>query len=442
MAAENGTKEENALPPPLSAKFKESFAFVTIKDRLPVILSKVADTVHRKKNNLGAELGNEKAEDLKGIAGEISKLRYEIQTDKDVVALEDTRGDVDIWNEVLKNLTKQNNNQPPRWFSAAWLYLECYMYRRIQQSVELSKYMNEYDVFEDQKKNAYVTSVPAIQTLLTYLLTSVENIPVDSNKLQPLFSQLIQVALWGNKCDLSISASMENSQTSCILDQLHSLEPFILLNHTQQLWNHLQKTGKCRIDIVLDNAGFELITDLCLAEFLLSSNMASEIHFHGKAFPWFVSDVTSDDFLWTLESLASTNNLALSRFGTKWQQRIQDGTWVLHFDKFWTTPYVFEEMKSKCLTLHSELSKASLIIFKGDLNYRKLVGDLNWDTTVSFERSLQGFHPAPLVSLRALKCDVVVGLKPGQGEETKVKDESWMINGNWSVICFCDKQLK
>ena len=49
------------------------------------------------------------------------------------------------------------------------------------------------------------------------------------------------------------------------------------------------KEGKGRVDIVLDNSGFELVTDLMMGDWLLSTGHVKEVVFHPKNMPWFVS---------------------------------------------------------------------------------------------------------------------------------------------------------
>ena len=39
------------------------------------------------------------------------------------------------------------------------------------------------------------------------------------------------------------------------------------------------------------------------ADFLVQLGLASQVRFHGKRYPWFVSDVTKKDWEWLLNSM-------------------------------------------------------------------------------------------------------------------------------------------
>ncbi|XP_064623199.1 damage-control phosphatase ARMT1-like [Lineus longissimus] len=423
-----------ALPESLSAKFISSFAYKTIKDRLPIILTKVIDMVYRMKIQIAESHGQEGVDELKVIAGRLAKLRNEMQTDKPLIPLTEDGEDVSIWNSYLQEKS-ESKGSPPSWFCDPWLYVECYMYRRIQQAFNLSPLVSSIDPFRAQKENSFCGSENAIVTLLAHLKTITETSMKDS-ELKTTFYRLLQVSLWGNKVDLSISSLEERTQDVNPLVQLDSLRPNILVDNSQDTWQTIQRPNSNRIDIILDNAGFELIGDLVLAEFLLASNFANVIYLHGKAMPWFVSDVTQHDLDWTMKALSKSDNSTLVYFGNKWQERLEKGSFVFTEHLFWTLPHDYSLMKSAMPELYNELGKAKIVILKGDLNYRKLTGDRQWDTTTRFDVALQGFHPAPVVSLRTLKADVQVGLKPGQAEECRAANENWMVTGEYAVIQF------
>ena len=210
------------------------------------------------------------------------------------------------------------------------------------------------------------------------------------------------------------------------------------------MWQHLLnlKTWKpsspARVDFVLDNSGFELYTDLCLAEFLLTEKFCGKVNFHVKSMPWFVSDVTSEDFAWTLRECCLASGGAVQELGKRWTARMSDGTFNIVNHNFWTLPYDFAACETVSPELYTQLGESQLVIFKGDLNYRKLVGDREWPCSTPFSTALHGFCPAPLCTLRTLKADVCVGLKEGQDTELSKGEEKWMVSGNNAVIQFCD----
>ncbi|CAL7948318.1 unnamed protein product [Xylocopa violacea] len=426
---------------PLSGIYKQSFAYITIKDRLPVILTKIIDTLSRNKENIAQKYGENATEEVKQITGFLSKLKNEIATNKTIKPIrllpDAVDNDAEDWNRYLIKRTEIENGTP-LWFNTLWLYCECYMYRVIAQEFALMKYIKNYDPFEEQKQTAFTNSLISIQALSTYtmnLVQRVENLSIVETK-EELF-KLFKTNLWGNKCDLSLSAGAEVSQNSNPIEALKSLDKDILVDNSEFVWNLLRKKVSSSthiIDIILDNAGYEFLTDLCLAVFLISSKFTEKIRFYVKRYPWYISDINKNDFLWTLEYMKNSSNKSMQELATLSQNYLKNNVWTIEEESYWTGPYELAEMKERDPVLYAKLSEAKLAIFKGDLNYRKLVGDINWEYTTEFKKSLRGFEPTNILSLRTVKSDVCVGLPPGVAEELFDKDEKWLYTGEYGLI--------
>ena len=189
-----------------------------------------------------------------------------------------------------------------------------------------------------------------------------------------------------------------------------------------------------QVDIVLDNAGFELFTDLCLAQFLVSMRLANKVVFHCKQLPWFVSDASQQDVHWMINQMTTSEHSDVAELGKMWEGHLNDGKWILTDHTFWTTPYEFAAMKRVAADLYSQLQESSLVFFKGDLNYRKLVSDRNWLYATPFSESLEGFHPTAVCALRTLKADLVAGVCEEKVTAAKNKTAEWMVNGQYAVV--------
>ena len=74
-----------------------------------------------------------------------------------------------------------------------------------------------------------------------------------------------------------------------------------------------------------------------------------------------------------------------------------------------------------------------LVIFKGDVNYRRLLGDAHWPPNAPFADAVNYF-PAPVVALRTLKGEIITGLAPSQAERLTVDDPAWLVNGRRGVV--------
>jgi hypothetical protein len=98
-------------------------------------------------------------------------------------------------------------------------------------------------------------------------------------------------------------------------------------------------------------------------------------------------DVLQDSTFFSKHSTAITSDdlSTLATLSKRWQTYLADGKFRLsvpldaklgeetQIGDFWTGPYSYQHMPEKDGRLLAELQKSDLVIFKGDLNYRKWV---------------------------------------------------------------------
>lgn len=291
--------------------------------------------------------------------------------------------------------------------------------RRISSIFKQTQKWKSYDLFARQKMSTFRSSRPAVLELAARykeLVTDLESKnTIKGVKTQEelekaekiLFLEMCEICLWGNATDLSLltNLSYEDIQKLQGSEARKASEKNIIVNDLEKAFDLLtaaKKSGKKerRVDIVLDNAGFELFVDLILAGYLLAAGLATTIVMHPKSIPWFVSDVLPQDFLSLVfaladpESLYNTPSDEDTRAGKTptplteaeasnlkflfehWSGCHAEGQIVLRPNSFWTAGGSFWRLPKTEPSLHEDLKESELVIFKGDLNYRKLTADV------------------------------------------------------------------
>lgn len=307
------------------------------------------------------------------------------------------------------------------WLEIPWYFAEAYFYRRVLEAVD---YFNlSIDPYILQKRLGIEQSITSIQGLSARV-----NQLAGQWKIAD-FIYLVYCALWGNRVDLSLWPAEQGDRSSIASD---NERVNLLVDQTQTLTEHLVKNPGQQIDFINDNAGFELFCDLCLADYLLTTQMAKSVTFHLKAHPTFVSDAMIKDVHQTLEMLAAENNQDVKNLANRLQTHIKLSRLDLVADIFWNSPLVFWEMPDH---LRQEFAKANLIIVKGDANYRRLLGDCHWEFTTPFPE-IVSYFPSPVVALRTMKAELACGLPAGLPEKLTFEDPEWLTNGQRGVIQF------
>ncbi|KAH9450568.1 hypothetical protein Pst134EB_018099 [Puccinia striiformis f. sp. tritici] len=314
---------------PYSASKKDSFAFESATKRWPKILTQVIDHLVDQNNQLLDQQSDSSSSDSdsdslktklaqgKAIISLISGLKYEAARDKELSPLESNPDYTEHQNLIITLYNQELSKSKAAGKSTL-------VYRLLAFNGMLSR------------------SRTSVQFLDRFTKQSTPTFNESQHKTQ--FNELLSACLWGNATDLSLLPNMHTPRNP-------------------RSTNYQSQTRSGRLDFVLDNAGFELFTDLVLADWLISNSKATQIVFHPKLIPWFVSDVMRKDvdqlleamsepskfFAWSMTTsdqlsvdrdiLTSTSSSNLSidsefllvqHIAKRWKSYLESGTWKIH----------------------------------------------------------------------------------------------------------------
>jgi hypothetical protein len=393
---------QGGIPKPLMTSEIGSFARKTMLHRVPRIIDNVI-------------IENEYPQP---IILNLLELKKEILYGE-VQPLTEDAPDAEDWNAVWSRF--EGNT----WLELPWYFAESFFYRRLLEAVKYfqSGPLYHNDPFSKSKRKELSESVDILS-----LMVKIVKSKIFDQKI--CLENLLHASLWGNRIDLSnftTAKDVRNVQSIIERDNL-------LINDFHKIVKLVDDYRISRIAFINDNAGIELGFDFLLAHFLLKNGLTDKITFYLKPYPFFVSDATEDDFLAEVLAFSEASDPDLKLLAEELKNELANKTIILSNDRFWASPHHFFEMPS---SLCEELSGFDVVMLKGDLNYRRLLGDLHWPYTTSIE-SVVSYFPTSILILRTLKSEIIVDLDKAKVDEMFAKDPDWLTCGKYGIMQYIE----
>jgi hypothetical protein len=333
----------------------------------------------------------------------ITRLRDDIHGDAPLPALALPAPDAGEWEAALAA------HAGDTWLRTDWFFAECYVYRCLMTAVR--HWEDGRDPFAPAKQEELASA--ALWRGLDAALSLASAASVER------IAALLMAALWGNRVDLSYAVGVAFGAAGVGDDLLCDDS----VRAAEQL---LVPRGD--VHLVADNTGSELSMDLVLADALMTS-AGARVSLHVKMHPTFVSDAVVAD-VWTLVAALRARGGAEAALASRLDQAWRDQRLRVLPDPYWNGPRFLWDRPAR---LARELDAATALVIKGDANYRRATGDAMWPAGATFGDATDYF-PAPLVALRTLKSDGLVGLSADRMARLDAADRDWRINGRRGVI--------
>jgi uncharacterized protein with ATP-grasp and redox domains len=378
-------------PPMVRTDATNAFAHNTMKVRVPAIIREV-------------QALNPDYSPL--IQAALSQLAESMENDRPIPMIDSLSPDYEMWASCFAS------HAGDTWLNTDWFFAEIYCYHLLIQAVRW--WETGRDPFAP-KKNAELDN-SGLWTLLETVLAP------PGEKSEDKFMRLIHHALWGNRIDLSFAAAQVRGTTVNNDD--------LLVDDSHTVVQHILKTTG-NFHLIADNTGTELAMDLALVDALIQEP-DNRVILHLKMHPTFVSDATVPDVRHLIEKIRVHPNPTVQAFGLRLDNANQEGRLRFAPDFYWNSARVLDDMSSHLVDV---FRSAALVMIKGDANYRRMLGDRLWPPATPYA-SVTSYFPAPLLALRTLKSDLVVGLPFAMAERLDIEDPQWRTNGRRGLIQF------
>ena len=333
----------------------------------------------------------------------LRRLSDEIASDAPLRLFDPSAPDHDLWAPRFAPHAGET------WLGTAWFFSEMLAYRLALQACRY--WTTRRDPFRPFKEEELASE--ALWDVLEASLGA-------AGSLEERLTERLTGALWGNRMDRSIAQAFEQG-TEAQGDHL-------LANAIPEAAVHVLSGTPGVVHVIMDNAGTEEALDLAVADLLLEADLARAVVLHVKMQPVLVSDALGEDVLWMLSAMEARGGEAKA-LAHRLRRAMQAGRLRVVPDFFWTTDGRPWELPPR---LQAAFQGARLVIAKGDANYRRATNDALWPPGTTLAEAVGDF-PAPLLALRTVKSDTLVGVEQETVARLDAQEEGWRTRGTYGV---------
>lgn len=357
----------------------------------------------------------------------------------------------ELFLEWTNSLNEYNEKKVSNFFiNAPFIDVEHYFYYYILNKVNSQQPLlekNIIDPFLDNKlasvKNDYCNQSVKHESKIKGLLDL--GIQIKDNAGDQLqkdnIIKLLKLNLSANSTDLS---QLFWEQFTSVLSIIDDSEVF-----WKEYVSDLHNVNK--INIIVDNFGVEFLADIIMGYyFIIKKGRGSniEIVYHVNELPIFVSDVKRGDDQELLKILTELvkDNTQYKELLNDISSFIENGNLKFKSDFFWNMPTSYDTILKPKYKYSGDLSEikniftgSDLLIVKGDLNYRRMVGDRNYNPNRKIEKNIK-YIKCPVLIIRSFKSNVTL---LGNAYKNVVNKENieqdWQNNGKYGIIQYIHK---